>query len=347
MNKQPTDDARFLELLERWLNGAFDRADERELHALSESDAFRREVWEGFSALPETAHETHLAEIRRRLKAKTPARRVPIGAWMAAAAALALVVAAVWFWPGTPPVADSAPTAQVVEKTATPVPDGAGTTNDLAAAEPPPETTASAPSPTPTTPSAQPLAKQTPQPDAGIFAATSEEAVGLDDVPAKTEQAAGRARPDIQPVQQNAGVAAPPPAAVPAFDRAAAPAREMAKPVMDDLEPLARKKADRARTAEPTRTTGAMTTAGPAGGWENFRDYLRRNARLPEAARNNNISGSVLLQFAIGPDGKPVQVQFLRKLGHGCEEEAERLVRLFDWAPPGAAPVVVDVPFRQ
>jgi len=345
MNKQPTDDARFLELLERWLNGAFDRADERELHALSESDAFRREAWEGFSTLPETAHETYLTEIRRRLKAKDPARRIPLAAWMAAAAALALVVAAVWFWPGTPPVADSASTAQAVEKTAAPAPGNASTTNDVAAAEPAPESAGSSPLPVASAPSPRLSAKESPQPDAEIVAATSDDVAGQDEAPAKSEQAAGRARPEIQPEQQRAGAAAPPPASVPAFDRATA--REMAKPAVAEQEPLARKKADSASAADLARTATALPTPEPAGGWENFRDYLRRNARLPEAARNNNISGSVRLQFTVGPDGKPASVQFLQKLGYGCEEEAERLVRRFDWAPPGAAPVVVDVPFRQ
>lgn len=346
MNKQTTDDARFLELLERWLNGAFNRADERELYALSEKDAFRREAWEGFSALPETEHEANLARVRRRLQDKNRRRRVPIGAWMAAAAALTLVVAALWFWPDTTPVSETAPVAQSVEKTTTETSDAGPSANDLAAAAPAPEASTSGRAPAGAV--ARPLrtesAENTPRPDAEILADVMDEAADPSEAPAKAEQGAGFARPEAKSVQQEADAVAPPPTATPVFERATA--GETAKPVVAEPTALPRKKADSA-LQDIARTTSGTPPTGPAGGWDNFRDYLRRNARLPDAARNHNVSGSVRLQFTVGSDGKPAQVQFLQKLGYGCEEEAERLVRQFDWAPPGNTPVLVEVPFRR
>ncbi|MEQ1746486.1 MAG: hypothetical protein ABMA02_13735, partial [Saprospiraceae bacterium] len=117
MNHPHTDDARFLELLERWLTGAFDRADERELHALAEADDFRREAWAGLSALPEAEHGMHLARLRQRFQGKKNARRVvPFGIW-ASAAALLLVAVALYFWPESP-VREQQPIAQSTDKTA-------------------------------------------------------------------------------------------------------------------------------------------------------------------------------------------------------------------------------------
>ena len=64
-------DKRLLELLEQWQTGQFTRADEQELQTLTDSDEFRREAVEGFWALPEADHATHLASIRERLRRRT------------------------------------------------------------------------------------------------------------------------------------------------------------------------------------------------------------------------------------------------------------------------------------
>ena len=92
-------------------------------------------------------------------------------------------------------------------------------------------------------------------------------------------------------------------------------------------------------------TQAETAVAQPVSGWENFHLYMRQNARLPDTARNHNVSGNVRLQFNIGPDGKPANVQVLNGLGFGCDEEAMRLIREFSWSPPGREPVVVEIPF--
>ena len=103
------DDARFLELLDRWLTGAFTRADERELQALAAADPFRREAWEGFASLPETEHAALLERLRARLQPQRR-KRVPLGIWLAAAATLALLFFVVLFLP-RPEVENAAPLA--------------------------------------------------------------------------------------------------------------------------------------------------------------------------------------------------------------------------------------------
>ncbi len=345
MNKQTTDDARFLELLERWLSGAFNRADERELHVLTETDAFRREAWEGFSALPETEHAVHLADIRRRLYAKRPARRVPLGAWLSAAAALVLVAAAIYFWPKTDPK-DPTPAAQTAENT---TPDTSG---DIAAAPNPSEARSVSPSEGPAAPAqrSERSAKAAPPPEQDDLAAADmvkDEEKLADEAPAATREIGASAPGRMQQAQptQAQDVASGVPAVNTAADKS--PAAESAKPAAPATPFPMKKKADSVFPSDLPKAVATSPAAGPSGGWDAFREFLRRNARLPEAARNNNVSGSVRLQFSVGPDGKPANVQVLQKLGYGCDEEAERLVRLYDWAPPGAAPVVVEVPFRR
>jgi hypothetical protein len=116
MNRHTTtDDARFLELLERRHTGAFTAANERELHVLLQGDPFLREAWEGYLALPEADHAVYLARIRRRLRGAAQRRRLPFVLWMSAAAAvMALLATAVYFWPKAGH-ADLAPMAEVAE----------------------------------------------------------------------------------------------------------------------------------------------------------------------------------------------------------------------------------------
>jgi anti-sigma factor RsiW len=94
------DDARFFELLERWVEGNFNRRDEQEMLALTRSDDFRREAWEGFLSAPEADHATLLRRLRERLAQKQPRPRVfSLRFFMSAAAAMALLLVAVVFLP--------------------------------------------------------------------------------------------------------------------------------------------------------------------------------------------------------------------------------------------------------
>lgn len=341
MSRHTSDDARFLELLERWLTGAFNHADERELHALAESDDFRREAWEGFSALPETRHEAYLERLHERLRPRSGAKRVVLGMWMAAAAALVLVVAAVFFWP-EPAEHDAQPIAQSTDVAPIPPAPTEESGSDRA------DTYSKA---KPAGPSAEPAAaRPRSEPTSGpgdfalqddVAAVTKDETeskpmesapeVALDADAAKMVVAEESARP--QPV-------APPPAAA---KKAQEQAAGMEKARTTGAAP-ARKATDIARAKDIAQPAAAIPDSEPIGGWDNFQFYIRRNARLTEAARNNNISGNVRLQFTVGPDGKPANITVLQSLGFGCDEEAMRLVRLFQWAPAGGS-ATVEVPF--
>lgn len=118
MNTPPRDDdALFATLLERWASGAFTRADEATLQRLIGDDAFRREAWEGFTALPAEAHAEALRRLKQRLTPAPRRRRQQLGLtryWVAAAAVLLLAGALYWWWADAPdsPEQATAPTLE-------------------------------------------------------------------------------------------------------------------------------------------------------------------------------------------------------------------------------------------
>ncbi|MDH5382609.1 MAG: energy transducer TonB, partial [Cyclobacteriaceae bacterium] len=66
--------------------------------------------------------------------------------------------------------------------------------------------------------------------------------------------------------------------------------------------------------------------AMPEGGYESFYKYIQTNMLYPETARNNNIEGRVFIQFVVDTDGSITQVQAVKGIGAGCDEEAIRVI---------------------
>ncbi len=355
-----TDDARFLQLLERWLQGDFNRSDERELYALTETDDFRREAWEGFAALPEGKHEIHLEALRRRLRPK-PGRRAPMGMWAAVAAVFVALVFAVYFLPGWLKK-EAAPMAQQTEPAAPALQNMTGARDsmeaDIAIVDESGDRS-----------KAKPGSKRFPalQPAAEITL--------FDDLAVATEDAGPDMKKDAESV-----VTPIPPSTVsdsfktryggPAANQQQIPApatvpggaeQDIAtKPEVVRYDPSPTQPADavRAKAAENAKKAGRpeakekqeeevvqVASATPVGGWDNFQRYLRNTARLPNAARNNNVSGYVRLQFEVGQDGKPGNFKVLHPLGYGCDEEAIRLINSVRWTPGGPGATAVEVPF--
>lgn len=65
----------------------------------------------------------------------------------------------------------------------------------------------------------------------------------------------------------------------------------------------------------------------PEVGFPEFYDYMRKNLRYPEAAREKEIEGKVVLQFVITQKGRVANMRVVKGLGYGCDEEAIRLVK--------------------
>ena len=62
--------------------------------------------------------------------------------------------------------------------------------------------------------------------------------------------------------------------------------------------------------------------------------YLGQNMRYPQEAKDQNIQGSVLVDFVVDHTGKVKDVKIAKGLGGGCDEEALRLFRQMPpWEP--------------
>ncbi|MDR3286892.1 MAG: energy transducer TonB [Prevotellaceae bacterium] len=64
------------------------------------------------------------------------------------------------------------------------------------------------------------------------------------------------------------------------------------------------------------------------GGNKALSEFISQNLHYPEQAAQNDISGSVHLQYVVTDDGFVESVQVLKGLGYGCDEEAIRVVKL-------------------
>lgn len=64
-------------------------------------------------------------------------------------------------------------------------------------------------------------------------------------------------------------------------------------------------------------------------------EFLNKNLRYPEFARQNNIQGKVLVRFLVSETGDVSDVTVIRGIGGGCDEEAKRVVAKFPKWKPG------------
>ncbi len=82
------------------------------------------------------------------------------------------------------------------------------------------------------------------------------------------------------------------------------------------------------------------------GGQDALMKFLGKNIKYPSQATRANIQGRVILQFTVMPDGSIADIQTVKGIGFGCDEEAERVVRLMPkWKPGKQAGKAVRVRF--
>lgn len=65
----------------------------------------------------------------------------------------------------------------------------------------------------------------------------------------------------------------------------------------------------------------------PPGGMEAWNKYLGKNLKYPTQARRMGIEGTVYVVFVVNTDGTLQDVDVLRGIGGGCDEEAIRVVK--------------------
>lgn len=72
----------------------------------------------------------------------------------------------------------------------------------------------------------------------------------------------------------------------------------------------------------------------PVGGYEAFYKYISKNIKYPDQARRMGVEGKVFVQFVVDKDGSITDVQVLKGIGSGCDEEAIRVVKAAPkWTP--------------
>ncbi len=62
--------------------------------------------------------------------------------------------------------------------------------------------------------------------------------------------------------------------------------------------------------------------------------FIAKNLKYPAPAQRANVQGKVFLSFVVSKTGETTDIQILKGLGFGCDEEAIRLVKSMpNWKP--------------
>ncbi|MCB0635806.1 MAG: energy transducer TonB [Lewinella sp.] len=83
---------------------------------------------------------------------------------------------------------------------------------------------------------------------------------------------------------------------------------------------------------------------------ERMLEFIYANIEYPNFARENNVSGTVVVRFVVDREGRVDQIEVLRDIGAGCGEEAVRVVKMMNnlperWTPGKQRGVPVNVYF--
>ncbi|MDP4185512.1 MAG: TonB family protein [Bacteroidota bacterium] len=70
------------------------------------------------------------------------------------------------------------------------------------------------------------------------------------------------------------------------------------------------------------------------GGMEQLVKFLRKNLKYPVIAQEMGIEGTVVLTFVVSKTGNISNIKVIRSIGGGCDEEAQRIVKIM---PPWKA----------
>lgn len=73
----------------------------------------------------------------------------------------------------------------------------------------------------------------------------------------------------------------------------------------------------------------------PDGGMGAFYNFVKKNLKYPSQARRMGIEGKVFVQFVVDKDGTITDVQAIKGIGAGCDEEAVRVLKEHPKWKPG------------
>lgn len=70
------------------------------------------------------------------------------------------------------------------------------------------------------------------------------------------------------------------------------------------------------------------------GGEQKMKEFLSTNLKYPALAKENGVSGTVVVTFVVQKNGKIVDIKILKGIGAGCDEEAVSAVqKMPNWTP--------------
>jgi len=64
----------------------------------------------------------------------------------------------------------------------------------------------------------------------------------------------------------------------------------------------------------------------PASGFASLKWYVTQNLIYPEEAKEQGISGKVLVQFVVNQDGSISEIEIIEGIGFGCDQESVRVI---------------------
>ncbi len=72
------------------------------------------------------------------------------------------------------------------------------------------------------------------------------------------------------------------------------------------------------------------------GGHNAMNEYLLTNVQYPPEAKKAGIKDRVFISFVVETDGSTTQIQLLKGIGYGCDEEALRVISAMPRWTPGS-----------
>lgn len=70
------------------------------------------------------------------------------------------------------------------------------------------------------------------------------------------------------------------------------------------------------------------------GGNKEFSKFLYGNLKYPKAALENEVEGMVIVRYDINYKGDVIKAKVISSLGHGCDEEAVRVIKMMKFDIP-------------
>lgn len=91
----------------------------------------------------------------------------------------------------------------------------------------------------------------------------------------------------------------------------------------NQLETMAKETKDKHFIHKPTYS----------GGLKAMRAFIKNNLKYPKEALENKVEGTVYVDYKLDNKGNVIEAKVISGLGHGCDEEALRLVKMLKFEP--------------